>query len=280
MKDIISITEMAKLRNVTTETLRYYDRIDLFKPIYVDPETNYRYYSILQYEKLGTIRELCNLGMPLKDIKTYLENRTVRGSCELLMEQKNLLDSKIDSLVKLKSEIEEKLNFIRELEDTGITNEIKIKQFSKRKYVTFNRVVSDEVELSYDSVQLESMLPDKDKAMPIFATNRYGGIISKSDIDKGKTPLLAKMIILCDEENKEVSDDKVIEIEEGNFACLYFIGKFWDRRKSIENLMDFIKRGGYMLAGDILQMQWVDYSITNNLDEISYEFQAPIKKLV
>ena len=65
MKEIISITEMAKLRNISTETLRHYDRIDLLKPVHVDPDTGYRYYSITQYEKIGTIRELKNLGMSL-----------------------------------------------------------------------------------------------------------------------------------------------------------------------------------------------------------------------
>lgn len=44
--ELLSISELAKLRQVTTETLRYYDRIGLLKPVYVDPETNYRYYSI------------------------------------------------------------------------------------------------------------------------------------------------------------------------------------------------------------------------------------------
>ncbi len=76
MKDRISITDLARLRNVTTETLRYYDRIGLFKPIYVDPNTKYRYYSILQYEKLGTIKELRQLGMKLKEIKEYFDNRS------------------------------------------------------------------------------------------------------------------------------------------------------------------------------------------------------------
>ncbi|MEH7531769.1 MerR family DNA-binding transcriptional regulator, partial [Priestia megaterium] len=47
---------MAKLRGVTTETLRHYDRIGLFKPFYVDENTGYRYYSIFQYEVLGTIK--------------------------------------------------------------------------------------------------------------------------------------------------------------------------------------------------------------------------------
>ena len=79
MKEIISITEMAKLRNISTETLRHYDRIDLLKPVHVDPDTGYRYYSITQYEKIGTIRELKNLGMSLREIKEYFENRRKRS---------------------------------------------------------------------------------------------------------------------------------------------------------------------------------------------------------
>ena len=43
MENIISITEMAKLRNISTETLRHYDRIGLLKPVYVDPKTGYRF---------------------------------------------------------------------------------------------------------------------------------------------------------------------------------------------------------------------------------------------
>ena len=61
----MSITELAKLRQVTSETLRYYDRIGLITPDYVDPQTRYRYYSIRQYEKLGTIKELRQLGMSI-----------------------------------------------------------------------------------------------------------------------------------------------------------------------------------------------------------------------
>ena len=67
-ENLLSITELAKLRQVTSETLRYYDRIGLITPDYVDPQTRYRYYSIRQYEKLGTIKELRQLGMSIHDI--------------------------------------------------------------------------------------------------------------------------------------------------------------------------------------------------------------------
>ena len=62
-KELYTVSEFAKLRNLTAETLRHYDRIGLLKPAYIDPETNYRYYSIFQYEKLGTIKELRQLGV-------------------------------------------------------------------------------------------------------------------------------------------------------------------------------------------------------------------------
>ena len=48
--ELLSISEMARLRKVTTETLRHYDRIGLFTPSYISPDTGYRYYSFMQYE--------------------------------------------------------------------------------------------------------------------------------------------------------------------------------------------------------------------------------------
>ena len=44
--DYLSIGEMAKINHITVTTLRLYDELDLLKPVYVNPETNYRYYDI------------------------------------------------------------------------------------------------------------------------------------------------------------------------------------------------------------------------------------------
>ena len=41
----LTIGEVAKVANVSIQTLRYYDQIDLFKPAYIDPQTNYRFYK-------------------------------------------------------------------------------------------------------------------------------------------------------------------------------------------------------------------------------------------
>ena len=278
MKEIISITEMAKLRNISTETLRHYDRIDLLKPVHVDPDTGYRYYSITQYEKIGTIRELKNLGMSLREIKEYFDNRNVESSRILLTEQKKKIDEQIDKLIRIRQEINAKIDFLDIIRTTDLNDEIRIKHFKARQYVYFNRTVSDDIELSYDSVSLERVLSKSKQSMPIFATNRYGGLVSRADILKNVKPLSAKMIILYDGE-EDVNECNIIEAPEGDYLCMFYVGNFWNIEESIEKMLTYMKENDLVLAGNVLQMQWVDFAITDNLDDISYEFQIPVKPL-
>ena len=57
----LTIGEVAKLTNVSIQTLRYYDQIDLFKPSYIDQNTNYRFYKDAQLYHLDLIKSLKHL---------------------------------------------------------------------------------------------------------------------------------------------------------------------------------------------------------------------------
>lgn len=43
--DMMTIKEFANLCNCNSQTLRYYDRINLLKPVKVDDMNGYRYYE-------------------------------------------------------------------------------------------------------------------------------------------------------------------------------------------------------------------------------------------
>ena len=73
MKKLISIGEMAKLANTTTETLRHYDRIGLLKPSEVNSTSRYRYYSETDLIYINVINFCKTKNMSLKDIKEVLE---------------------------------------------------------------------------------------------------------------------------------------------------------------------------------------------------------------
>ena len=70
-----SIGEVAKITNVSIQTLRYYDKIGIFKPAYIDPENNYRYYKDGQLFYLDIIKSLKFIGTSLDDILTLKGQR-------------------------------------------------------------------------------------------------------------------------------------------------------------------------------------------------------------
>jgi len=73
--DLLPIGKMAELNHTSVQTLRYYDKIDLLKPLYVNEETNYRYYDIRQSAILDMIQYMKSLGMSLGQIKEQFKKR-------------------------------------------------------------------------------------------------------------------------------------------------------------------------------------------------------------
>jgi len=74
----LTIGEMAKLNNISSQTLRYYDQIGLIHPEWIDDATGYRYYDINQSAKLDLIYHMKSLGMSLESIRQLFEKKDIR----------------------------------------------------------------------------------------------------------------------------------------------------------------------------------------------------------
>ena len=53
MKNYFTISEFAKLRDININSLRYYEKLGLLKPAYIDETNGYRYYSSEQVSILN-----------------------------------------------------------------------------------------------------------------------------------------------------------------------------------------------------------------------------------
>ncbi|MGN0535531.1 MAG: MerR family DNA-binding transcriptional regulator, partial [Eubacterium sp.] len=73
MSDYLSIGEVAKLKCITVKALRYYEKIGIFIPAYINEETGYRYYKTEQMVVLDFILTCLELGIPLKQFPNYLD---------------------------------------------------------------------------------------------------------------------------------------------------------------------------------------------------------------
>ena len=94
MAQYLSIGKVSKLKNVSIKSLRYYDRIGILKPAFVNTETNYRYYTEEQLYLLDAITLCIKLGIPLKDLNGYVEKNTINLQ-KLLYDGKILAEEKI-----------------------------------------------------------------------------------------------------------------------------------------------------------------------------------------
>lgn len=105
MKETLyTIGEMAKLANVSIKALRYYDKIDLFKPTHVDAETNYRYYKDSQLSQLDLIKSLKYIGTPLEEVKKAREMNP-RGLLDFITEQEKIIQMQMENLMKVQQNI-------------------------------------------------------------------------------------------------------------------------------------------------------------------------------
>lgn len=77
MKEFYTIGETAALLGISADTLRYYDRIGLLKPVKVDAGNKYRYYSYTQFHYIDRIKYLQHLGLSLEEIRTVLQTGRV-----------------------------------------------------------------------------------------------------------------------------------------------------------------------------------------------------------
>lgn len=69
---MMTIKEFANLCICNTQTLRYYDKIDLLKPVKVDPWSGYRYYTKSQAIDFVKIKNLQAADFTIDEIKTLL----------------------------------------------------------------------------------------------------------------------------------------------------------------------------------------------------------------
>jgi DNA-binding transcriptional MerR regulator len=69
---MIKIGEFSKLSHVSIKALRYYDEVNLLKPIEVDKSSSYRYYPANQLPRLYRILALKDLGLSLEQVAQVL----------------------------------------------------------------------------------------------------------------------------------------------------------------------------------------------------------------
>lgn len=125
---LLTISQLAKLRNININSLRYYEKLGIFCPVYIDPETRYRYYSLEQLHMLDIILLCVDLNIPLKNLSEFTIQDSVKLR-EILDEGRKIAKKRYNDMVIGLKKIEYLLAFL----DEGI--------MAFPEHETYNRVI-------------------------------------------------------------------------------------------------------------------------------------------
>ena len=152
---MFTIGAFARLAGVSPKVLRAYDALGLFRPVWVDPATDYRYYSPAQLPELRRIVGLRDMGIGLAEI-----GRLVSGGTDL----RAALDRRRAELERERREIDRRLATLDirvEMSAAGSAEpDIVVRPLSAENVATFAMANREDGDVGAAFYELESTIRD------------------------------------------------------------------------------------------------------------------------
>ncbi|QZY55174.1 MerR family transcriptional regulator [Crassaminicella profunda] len=272
MKKYFSIGETAKINNVSIQALRLYDRMGLLKPAYVDPNSNYRYYTIDQFIYLDLIRYSKYIGAPLKELNDVLHNKDVFTLLSFIKNQQQIVEKEIvrlENISKAIGKIENKIKYAIELKET---NEIYFREIEKRFIV--NAVLNKKDEESDIEIKLRKL--DKILEENEIMFEGETGYFINLDVFLNEGDMCYKSIystLYMDSIKNNNIDIK--EIQAGKFICIAYLNK--DREMAVGRVRKYMKENNIHPIGIGVESQLFNTLEPWENEDLLYELQILVQ---
>ncbi|MDK2562472.1 MerR family transcriptional regulator [Romboutsia sedimentorum] len=256
MENHFSIGQMSKLHNISVQTLRHYDKMDLLKPSYTNSSTGYRYYSTRDFLTMDLIKQCKSMGLALDEIKEVIKNYTsLESILDTLSNQRRLVDDKIKELESIKYKINSLEDKIRLSLKNGI-NEVFIKHNEERKFLKYQYTsrYTDEFELNLRELLLEIERTYGDSNAEIVFTTSYYDINNINKNANNIHEVTYNNVMIHLEEEIDYEENKVIVLPKGDYITLYFDDQYINAYKYYKKVIDYIKNNNIKVQGDFYEI--------------------------
>lgn len=277
LQNRFSIGQMSKLHNTSVKTLRYYDEIDLFKPIEVDPENGYRYYSVEQFKLLDIINYLKTLGVPLKDIKKQIANRDLNDFVATLYEHKKITADKIKELEITMKKLTERITEVEQVKNLSEVGIPFLKKIEERTIIQLQEEISSFYDLELSLRELNRQF----KGSASIFIGKVGLTISKERLARENFFEYNSIFLILEEVEKDRKRGEVnltVSLPSGEYACVYFRGGHDSAPHYIKLLNRYVKENKYLIQGDFIIRTIIDQFMSNDEAEFLMEIQVLIGK--
>lgn len=261
------IGEISKLYDIGPDSIRYYEEKGLISP--KRKENGYRAYSLEDIWRLNLIKDLRKLNFSVKQIKSYLEDRNIDTTINLMEKEIDLIEKEIVPLILLKKGLEEKVKILNDFKKINEYEKIKIKKIKARKIILIEESMSEDEEVDLAFRKLEAR---NDSKLFLFANKDMGVFIEKESMEKGNYTIYENAFFFVDDDEEKYN----MIIPEGYFATLVYKGSYKKSQPLFEKTMKFIEEKGYSINGNPMEIYRLDIHGTSEEKEFITEIQIPI----
>jgi DNA-binding transcriptional MerR regulator/effector-binding domain-containing protein len=262
--------EFAKLCKVNKRTLFHYHDIGLFSPAKTD-ENGYRYYSYQQLEVFSTISILKELNVPLKEIKTYIDERTPEQFIELSKLKIAEIDKEIEKLNTIKHFLKESIVFTNKGLNADCDNillEQQQEEYIIRSPLLNKENVEDDIKFWVEFGNFAETAESKN-------TSFTGTMLSKQDIMQHKYDTCSYFFTKT---SKKQSNASIVVKPKGLYAVAYYKGDYEHLDEGYERVIKFFEQNHFEMGDFAYEEFLIDEVATKNEKDYIMQITIEVKR--
>lgn len=271
----MKIGHFAKYNNISVQTLRYYEQIDLLHPASIDEASNYRYYHINQSAAVDNIQFLKQFNFSLEEIKHIMNeteglaelSQTVEKKKEELLEQRKILDQQLEDIDSFQAGaliFQEKQN----------QTEIEVAHFPARPILTYSidKNIYEMTDEEYEFYLRAFKNHVSKQKIPIGRFNRVGTIMPRKQF-------LAEEFV-----SKELfiftpNSFKHMECLKSGLYATFYCHSFKEELPALSQFKDALQEQNYQIVGDYVCEVVYEKNKTDAMNRTMFiRMQIPVKK--
>lgn len=265
MKNLFSIGEVSKIKGITIKALRYYHKMGILIPKYIDELSGYRYYSIEQFIYIDVIKGCRELGTSISELQEIFKECDTNKLLEFLQNKKIEAQDSINKMKDIIKNIDTLNDSVQYSKDILSNEEIDIKYFDDRYIVVAPCKESGSLkELLYYSA-LEKVIKEN-----YIEVNMDRGIIYNIKSNETVESLYVFNAIK-DNDNLELNDNIKV-LTKGNYLVLSYSKENEEDKR--QKLFEYIKENNLKVKS------FIEFELFNdffNIDSYSCQIQILIE---
>ena len=220
-------------------------------------ENGYRYYFVWQMDVFEVIKALQKLGMPLEEIKEYIENRSPERFMKMMDEKEKQIDREIEHLKQMKRFIRNEKNNITAALNVPLGVPMLVGH--REEFLLVSDITASDERRT--AVEIAEHVREQEKYHG--AMGAVGSICLKEDLEKG---LFDKYVKVYTKLEKRAASPKVMKRPAGEYVEMYYRGYAWDMEAPYERITGFSRE-----IGRVTGEMWYEDLLLDELTVKGYE---------